>query len=648
MSDDSSLIHRAHEALALSDRRVRLYEAVLSSTPDLVYIFDLQHRFLYANRALLEMWGRTWEESIGRTCLELGYEQWHAEMHDREIEQAIATRLPVRGEVPFSGTNGRRIYDYIFVPVIGMNGEVEAVAGTTRDVTERYGVEKALRESEQFNRTILDNSPDCVKVLDIEGRLERMNVPGMCVMEIDDFSPYRGRNWCSLWPAETQREIAVAVDRARNGETVRFESFCPTARGTAKWWDVIVTPVRNHDGEVFRLISVSRDVSHNKAAEQQLSAAKAAAEAASKAKDDFLAALSHELRTPLNPVLLLAREAEQNEALSPEVRADFATIRRNVELEARLIDDLLDLTRISHGKLRLTRQVLNAHELLRACLGFIRPEIEVLGLHLSLSLEAAHPWVEADPVRLQQVFWNVLRNAVKFTPAAGTVTLRTSNVGERLVVQIIDTGIGIEADDLTTIFDAFRQGQDGSNLGGLGLGLAITRKLVEQHHGEIRASSAGRGFGATFELSFPVAAQPVPKSAPPHLSTEATTTAPPSSRRILLVEDHEDTRELLHRMLVRRGHHVSPTGSIRGARALIEASDFDVIVSDLGLPDGDGTEVLRDFPERGPMPFCIAMTGYGMEEDFRRTQAAGFGAHLTKPVDMTELDRLLNTAPSNS
>ncbi|MDR3404511.1 MAG: PAS domain-containing protein [Chthoniobacter sp.] len=271
----SSLLRRAEEALEKSHQRTRLYEAVLSSTPDLVYIFDLDHRFIYANKALLTMWGRTWDEAIGRNCLELGYEPWHAAMHDREIEQAVATKEPVRGVVPFTGTHGRRIYDYIFVPVIGADGRVEAVAGTTRDVTD------------------------------------------------------------------------------------------------------------------------------SKATEEELAAAKAAAEAASRAKDDFLAALSHELRTPLNPVLLLAVEAERNPDLSPAVRADFATIRRNVELEARLIDDLLDLTRISRGKLRLVRQGLDAHELLRACVGFVLPEIEARGLQLTLSLDAPESWVEADPVRLQ-------------------------------------------------------------------------------------------------------------------------------------------------------------------------------------------------------------------------------------------------------
>lgn len=514
----ASLLRRAEEALEISHRRTRLYEAVLSSTPDLVYIFDLQHRFIYANKALLAMWGKTWEESIGRTCLELGYEPWHAAMHDREIDQTAATKLPVRGEVPFTGTNGRRIYDYIFVPVFDAEGNVEAVAGTTRDVTER------------------------------------------------------------------------------------------------------------------------------KEAEQQLAAAKAAVEAGSRAKDDFLAALSHELRTPLNPVLLVAGEAERNPDLPAAVRADFASIRRNIELEARLIDDLLDLTRITRGKLRLERQVLDAHELLRACIGFVQPDIEAHGLQFALGLNAAEHWVEGDPVRLQQVFWNVLRNAVKFSMAGGDVSLRTLNREGRFVVEITDTGVGIASADLPKIFEAFQQGSNGNAFGGLGLGLAITRALVEQHGGQIIAESPGRGLGSTFRLEFPLAISPAARAAGKTGSAKGIAPAQQTAKRILLVEDHEDTRETLARLLVRRGHQVSPAGSLRAARALAASGEFDVVISDLGLPDGEGTELLAYFANSGRKPLSIAMTGFGMEEDIQRTLAAGFIAHMTKPINMADLDRLLAMA----
>jgi CheY-like chemotaxis protein len=317
-------------------------------------------------------------------------------------------------------------------------------------------------------------------------------------------------------------------------------------------------------------------------------------------------------------------------------------IRRNVELEARLIDDLLDLTRISRGKLRMVRQVLDAHELLHACVRFVSPEIEAKGLKLSLLLDAPKRWVEADPVRLQQVFWNVLRNAVKFTPHNGSVTVRTRAHNGTLIVEVEDNGIGIPAAELVTIFEAFRQGGGGGQFGGLGLGLAITRALVEQHGGRIVAESGGEGLGSTFRLEFPHTAAPAAEQPTTDGKAVEKGRSGSSGRRILLVEDHEDTRETLQRMLVRRGHQVSPAGSLRGARALAETGEFDFVITDLGLPDGDGAELLRAFSHTAQAPIGIALTGYGMEDDIQRTLAAGFSAHLTKPIDFTELDRLLS------
>ncbi|HSI15093.1 MAG TPA: hybrid sensor histidine kinase/response regulator, partial [Chthoniobacter sp.] len=321
---------------------------------------------------------------------------------------------------------------------------------------------------------------------------------------------------------------------------------------------------------------------------------------------------------------------------------------RNIELEARLIDDLLDLTRITRGKLRLDLQALDAHELLRACLGFVQPDIEAQGLQLALGLNAAEHWVEADPVRLQQVFWNVLRNAVKFSLSGGDISLRTTNRNGQFVVEITDTGVGIAAADIAKIFEAFQQGSNGNSFGGLGLGLAITRALVEQHGGHIMAESPGRGLGSTFRLEFPLAASPVALVAGKTGGAVTSVPARQTGRRILLVEDHEDTRETLSRLLVRRGHQVSPAGSLRAARALAASGEFDVVISDLGLPDGEGTELISYFADSGRKPVSIAMTGFGMEEDIRRTLAAGFVAHMTKPINMADLDRLLLTVTDGS
>ncbi|MDR3404510.1 MAG: hybrid sensor histidine kinase/response regulator [Chthoniobacter sp.] len=236
----------------------------------------------------------------------------------------------------------------------------------------------------------------------------------------------------------------------------------------------------------------------------------------------------------------------------------------------------------------------------------------------------------------------MLRNAVKFTPEGGAVALRTGNRHGWLWVEVADNGIGIAQAELPRIFEAFHQGTEGNSSSGLGLGLAITRALVEQHGGSIVAESAGRGQGATFRLEFPLVSRPAAHLPASGDGAQDGEPAKQLSRRILLLEDHEDTRETLARLLVRRGHQVSPAGSLRAARALAASGEFDVVISDLGLPDGEGTELLSAFAHAARHPVSIALTGFGMEDDIQRTLAAGFVAHLTKPINMDELDRLLS------
>jgi signal transduction histidine kinase len=235
------------------------------------------------------------------------------------------------------------------------------------------------------------------------------------------------------------------------------------------------------------------------------------AEAAGRAKDNFLATLSHELRTPLNPVLLIASDSAENHELSPGVRSQFKTILQNIEVEARLIDDLLDMTRINNGKIHLRMETVNAHTVLREAIRTTQVDITSKGIRLSTNLAPEQTMVSADPVRLQQIFWNVLKNAVKFTPEGGKITVETflSTARDRLNIDITDTGIGMSSEELERIFSAFTQGdhnqENSSRFGGLGLGLAISRKLVEIHSGQISASSNGRNQGSTFSIQLPLA-----------------------------------------------------------------------------------------------------------------------------------------------
>jgi HAMP domain-containing protein/signal transduction histidine kinase len=353
------------------------------------------------------------------------------------------------------------------------------------------------------------------------------------------------------------------------------------------------------------------------------------------AKDQFLAMLSHELRTPLTPVLASALALESEPGLPKEIHESLQMIRRNVELEARLIDDLLDLTRIDQGKVQLNFEVVDAHTLLQNALDICQAEIDRKNLARALNLGARKVHMRADPARLQQIFWNLINNAVKFTPRNGQIIITTSNDSKgQLRVEIADTGLGIEAQALPKIFDAFEQGGR-TQLGGLGLGLAISKALVEAHKGTITAQSAGRNKGSTFTLVFPTCEKAPAQIAPatlPKLSER-------QPLRILLVEDHEDTNRSLTNLLRRRGYHVQSALNFQSAVNLGTTEQFDVLISDLALPDGNGIDLMQKLASKPHL--AIALTGFGMESDIRKSYEAGFQHHLVKPIDLNKLDSLI-------
>ncbi|MBN8422798.1 MAG: response regulator [Verrucomicrobia bacterium] len=366
---------------------------------------------------------------------------------------------------------------------------------------------------------------------------------------------------------------------------------------------------------------------------------------ASKAKDEFLAALSHELRTPLNPMLMLSTEMELDQTLPLPVRLQAGIIRSNAELEARLIDDLLDLTRIAHGKLNLVPSIVSLHDLLKLTEDIARSDSRSKAVALRFSKEAAEHHVRCDTARMQQVFWNLVKNAIKFTPAEGTVQVRTYNPKPgRIAVSVTDTGMGIEAEALPHIFAAFEQGSiSKQQFGGLGLGLAITKSIVALHQGTIDAESPGLGKGATFTVEF----NTCPPSAPQAVARP--TTQGSRSLRLLLVEDHDSTREVLSRILRRSGHEVHTART--GAEALIlgqTVEGLDAVISDIGLPDKSGLDIMRQLRALQPDLPGIALSGYGMEKDLKEARAAGFAAHLVKPVALDQLRAFLEQVAEGS
>ena len=371
---------------------------------------------------------------------------------------------------------------------------------------------------------------------------------------------------------------------------------------------------------------------------------KDAVEAANRTKDNFLAMLSHELRTPLTPVMAALDTLETDGSRSSGAKNSLAMIRRNVELESQLIDDLLDLTRIAKDKLQLRFGPLDSHEVINNVVEICRPEAQARNLTLQLNLRAGTHHVLGDAAKYQQIVWNLLKNAVKFTAENGEITISSSNPEPQLLaIAVHDTGIGIEPEVMNRIFDPFEQGERAfqRRYGGLGLGLAISKSLAQAHGGTLIARSEGHDRGSTFILTM----KTVP--APPRIVK--LTSPVPESRplRILLVDDHQDTCVALERLLVRRGHLVAAAHNVRSAMETAARNSFDLLISDIALPDGTGTELMTYLHAISRIP-GIAISGFGMNGDIEKSIDAGFAEHLIKPVKMENLeaaiDRVMATA----
>jgi PAS domain S-box-containing protein len=383
------------------------------------------------------------------------------------------------------------------------------------NITDRVKAEQAVRLSEEFNRSIVENSPDCVKVLDLNGALLSMNYPGMCLMEIDDFSPFIGMEWSGTWSGEGSDQARQAVEKARNGNADFFEGFCPTARGTPKWWEVSVAPVLDELGKPHRILVVSREISGRKKAEDEREeillsekAARREAEIANRLRDEFMATVSHELRTPLNSILGWARLLKGGMLDEITSKKAVDTIIKSSENQNRLIEDLLDVARLISGKLELDIKRVNPVELVSNSIETVRPMADAKNISLNVEIDenSVETEIAGDVNRLQQIALNLMTNAIKFTPEGGRVDIGLSIIDGSLQLDVKDTGMGINPEFLPYVFERFRQ--DVSSVqrqGGLGLGLAIVRHLVELHGGSVVAHSDGKDLGSRFTVKFPLA-----------------------------------------------------------------------------------------------------------------------------------------------
>jgi PAS domain S-box-containing protein len=559
----------------------------------------------------------------------------------------------------------------------------------------KFLLESSSQSKERFRLMVESIRDYAIVMLDTAGSIVSWNagaerILGYPALEII------GRNHALFYPsAEVRRGAPQSIlDDAQTKETCEVEGWRRRKDGSELWAQVGVTPLRSGSGSMRGFAMVIRDTTERKQAEewlrqardelevrvrdrtaelaeannalqaevlerkqaqevlrqqsQELKEAKEAAEAASRAKDQFLAVLSHELRTPLTPVLLAVSDLLGNPDLDGDVRTTLTMIHRNVEVESRLIDDLLDVTRANTGRLTLDLALVDAHRNIQLAAEVCRAALTESELDLLLELEATMHHVNADPARLQQVFWNLIQNAVKFTPRGGRITIRTRNEpalhgGDddvRLVAEVTDTGIGIDHDRLPKIFTAFEQRDPvlRRRYGGLGLGLAISRSVVEAHGGRLTGYSAGKDEGAAFTIE--LAAQPGP--APASIASDAPlapledSRTEPEGLRILLIEDNPDTLRYLALLLRKQRHEVSTAQDVRTAIILIKSAVFDLIISDIELPDGNGLEIIREVHQVRSTP-AIALSGFGSVDDIAQSRDAGFTEHLTKPIDVREL-----------
>ena len=391
------------------------------------------------------------------------------------------------------------------------------------------------------------------------------------------------------------------------------------------------------------------DLTERREIEQKLALQRVLAEAAVTSKELFFGMLSHELRTPLTPLVALLEDLAAEPGRSPEDLAALALMRRNLDLETHLIDDLLDLTRVTGGKLQLHRETADVHLCLRQAIEICQPDIDAKELQLAIELDAPRHFVDGDASRLQQIFWNLIKNAVKFTPVGGRIAIETRSAeASRLTVEFRDTGVGIDPRPLLHLFEPFFQVQHAlkQRAGGLGLGLAICKAITEAHGGTLTAASAGPGKGATFCVELATVAEPSAKllSGP---AADASTPARREDLRLLLVEDHDDTRKVLARLLNRRGYKVEAARNAQEARSLSSERTFDLIISDIALPDASGCDLLKELGTKHKLR-GIAMSGFGSDTDLAQSRAAGFLEHLVKPIDARALDTAIQRVVEKS
>ena len=631
---DIDILKRSEQAIAAN----RDYaEGILSSIRYPLVVLNADMTVRTANAAFYRSLKLRPAETEGRSFYELSNGEWDFPELRERLESVLSKNYVFNDfelTRDFPSIGRRTMLLNARVLRTAEVGAPERILLAIDDITDSKQLE-SVRRSEGRYRRLFEAAKDGILIVDFDTKTVADANPVICELLGTTREELLGRQ---LWENGLFADKATAenaFDQLYEKGVFRSEDLqISTNTGELRHLELVSNLYVEQGSKVFQFNI--RDITDRVENARQLASARDAAESANRAKDKFLAALSHELRTPLTPVLIVASAMERSPKLPSELQRAFAMIRKNIKLEARLIDDLLDITGIAQGKLKFHFRNVDLHPLIQESIEGLRADIDKKEIQIKPDLSAPEHHVRADPVRLQQIFGNVLGNAIKFTPSSGQITVRSFNADGNLHIEVADTGLGITEGELPRIFDEFAQGDEATSarFGGVGLGLFTADFLVRGHGGRIWAESAGRDKGATFHVELPLSATPAPPPASPAKELSL------AALRILLVEDHHSTRKTLAQFLTQRGHAVSDAESIAQARALAKANKFDIVICDLGLPDGRGQDLMRELKGEFSLP-GIALSGYGMESDIQQSLEAGFSAHLTKPVELAALEEAI-------
>jgi PAS domain S-box-containing protein len=638
----AELLKREQSARAEAERQRDFTRLVLEDAPIAIGVMEgPEHRFVFVNRKTCELIGLSEEQFVGRAHAEVLPEA--DEVVAPVLDRVYATGHGETQEVDVVLPRGRRQLLVTWTALPGRDCRPGSVLYLSLDITDRKAAEEAVRENEGRLRTLADAVPQLVWMADADGYIFWYNQRWY---DYTGTSPEQmeGWGWQSLHDPEM---LPLVVERWKasieTGEPFEMEFPLKGADGVFRWFLTRVNPLRDSHGRIVRWFGTNTDVDEQRRTAEEL-------REANRLKDEFLATVSHELRTPLTAILGWAHMLRVKRFDEKSSANALETIERNAHAQAQLIEDLLDVSRIIAGNLRLDIRQVEPGSFIETAVEALRPAAEAKGVRIQRVLDTGVVSVAGDPARLQQVVWNLLSNAIKFTPKGGSVQVRLERIDSHIEIAVSDTGAGIKAEFLPHVFERFRQADQKTTRqhGGLGLGLAIVRHLVELHGGTVEADSRGEGQGATFVVKLPVVAVYQKEIVAGRVHPAAGDSLPAyvyperlDGLKVLVVDDEVDTRELFKAGIGQCGAEVVTAGSAREALATLQEMRPDLLISDIGMPGEDGYELIRKVralpAARGGEIPAIALTAYARTEDRLRALRAGYQMHIVKPVELAEL-----------